>query len=65
MIDNYVLDVTNYMDKHPGGDVVISELGGKDASDAFNKPGRHSAAAMARMKSLRFGFIGDEAKLIP
>lgn len=46
------------MDKHPGGSTIIAKLGGQDASKDFNKPGRHSSAATAKMKSMRFGHIG-------
>jgi len=52
------MDVSQYMDKHPGGSAIIAKLGGQDASKGFNKAGRHSSAASAKMKSMRFGHIG-------
>jgi cytochrome b involved in lipid metabolism len=52
-----VIDVTDYMERHPGGETILKERAGKDVSADFNKPGLHSAAAAARMKAIAIGKI--------
>ena len=41
-IDGIVYDVTTYLEKHPGGDELIIELGGQDASRSFAEAGARS-----------------------
>jgi len=59
VIDGKVYDVTNYIESHPGGRVLVNFCG-QDGSDAFatkgkkNKP--HSPAAYEILKTL---YIGD------
>lgn len=57
IIDGIVVDVTDYMERHPGGETILQQCAGKDVSKEFNEPGRHSAAAGARMKAIGIGNI--------
>ncbi|GMM46884.1 Cyb5 protein [Pichia kluyveri] len=52
---NKVYDVTNYLDEHPGGEEVILDCAGDDATDAFDDIG-HSDDAVEMLNGL---FIGD------
>ncbi|KAH7002394.1 cytochrome b5-like heme/steroid binding domain-containing protein [Ilyonectria destructans] len=54
VIDKLVYDITNYMSKHPGGDDILVEVLGQDASEGFHEVG-HSAEAMEQLKELRVG----------
>lgn len=50
-----VYDVTTYLDEHPGGEEVIIDCAGGDATDAFDDIG-HSDDAHTQLEGL---FIGD------
>ena len=50
-----VYNVTNYLDEHPGGEEVILDCAGNDATDAFDDIG-HSNDAVEMLNGL---FIGD------
>lgn len=47
------------MIQHPGGEEVLLEQGGKDASEAFEDVG-HSTDARELMKSYLIGELADE-----
>lgn len=49
-----VYDVTQYVDEHPGGEEVIVDCAGEDATDAFNDIG-HSDDAHDILKGLLIG----------
>merc|ERR1719203_810684 len=36
VVDNQVLDVTNFLSSHPGGELAILTFAGKDATEEFN-----------------------------
>jgi cytochrome b involved in lipid metabolism len=36
VVNGEVLDVTSFLDKHPGGKQVLVQWAGKDASEEFN-----------------------------
>ncbi|KAI8915391.1 cytochrome b5-like heme/steroid binding domain-containing protein [Powellomyces hirtus] len=55
VIDGKVYDTTKFLDEHPGGEEVMIEVGGQDASEAFEEIG-HSDDARALLESL---YIGD------
>ena len=57
-IDGKVLDVTTYLDEHPGGREVIEEYRGKNASGIFNDIG-HSKTAHTLIERYK---IGDYAE---
>lgn len=44
IMENKVYDVTKFLMEHPGGEEVILEYAGKDATDAFNDVGHSSDA---------------------
>eukprot|EP00913_Durusdinium_trenchii_P031071 g29096.t1 len=54
-IDNVAYDLTEFIGKHPGGDQILRQFAGKDASKAFHKA-KHSMKAKMQMQML--GIIG-------
>ncbi len=52
VVHNEVLDVTKYVDDHPGGDSVILTYAGRDATSAFEGVG-HSGSAKRIAEKLR------------
>ncbi|TPX15288.1 uncharacterized protein E0L32_004565 [Thyridium curvatum] len=54
VIDRKVYEITNYLSKHPGGDDILAEVLGTDATEAFREVG-HSEEAMGQLKSLLVG----------
>uniref|UniRef100_A0A8H7N1K1 Cytochrome b5 heme-binding domain-containing protein n=1 Tax=Bionectria ochroleuca TaxID=29856 RepID=A0A8H7N1K1_BIOOC len=56
VIDGRVYEITDYMSKHPGGDDILTEVLGTDASDAFHEVG-HSAEAIEQLKPLLRGIL--------
>ncbi|KAI8718735.1 Cytochrome b5 heme-binding domain-containing protein [Fusarium sp. LHS14.1] len=54
VIDNNVYEITDYMSKHPGGDDILAEVLGTDATQAFHEVG-HSEEAMEQLKPLLAG----------
>lgn len=54
VIHNKVYDVTKFMDEHPGGEEVLLEQAGKDASEIFEDVS-HSADAKDLMKNYLVG----------
>lgn len=59
-----VLDVTKYMDKHPGGAEILMEFAGKNADDMFEDIG-HSTEAREAMKDLIIGTVPGDAGAAP
>ena len=55
VIDNKVYDVSQWMDEHPGGDFVLLQEAGKDATAAFADIG-HSLYAEGLLKDY---YLGD------
>ena len=49
VIKNRVYDITKFIDEHPGGEEVLKEQHGLDATDAFEDTG-HSSDAREQMK---------------
>lgn len=54
VINNRVYDVTKFIDEHPGGEEVLQEQHGRDASNAFEDVG-HSSDAREQMKAYEIG----------
>ncbi|XP_073284429.1 uncharacterized protein [Primulina huaijiensis] len=46
IINSKVYNVTNFLSEHPGGDEVLLESAGKDASNEFEDVGHGSAARL-------------------
>jgi len=55
VLDNYVLDVTNF-DDHPGGKVFDQYIG-KDVTKELSKLHNHSSAAKKLQESKRVGVL--------
>lgn len=55
IINGKVYDITAYIDEHPGGEEVILDLAGQDATEAFDDIG-HSDEAVDILKKL---YLGD------
>ncbi|CCE78169.1 Piso0_000785 [Millerozyma farinosa CBS 7064] len=49
-----VYDVSNYIDEHPGGEEVVLDVAGQDATEAFDDIG-HSDDAREILKGLLIG----------
>ncbi|KAJ1551205.1 Cytochrome b5 [Nowakowskiella sp. JEL0078] len=64
VIDGNVYDVSKFLDEHPGGEEVLLEQGGLDASEAFHEIG-HSDDAVALLKDLLVGSIKSSPKVVP
>ncbi len=63
--DLRVVDVTNYLQEHPGGSEVLVEVADKDFSQAVNmfKSIGHSSDAMSTMQDYVIGtFVKDPTK---
>ncbi|CAF0838662.1 unnamed protein product [Rotaria sp. Silwood1] len=56
IINNRVYDVTKFLDEHPGGEEVLKEQHGKDASQEFEDI-RHSPDARELMKKYEIAEI--------
>ncbi|KAJ2940774.1 hypothetical protein O0L34_g14886 [Tuta absoluta] len=54
IIDNVVYDVNAFLDEHPGGHEVLTNVAGKDASEDFDDIG-HSLDAKELMKKYVVG----------
>ncbi|KPM44083.1 hypothetical protein AK830_g2406 [Neonectria ditissima] len=63
VIDKIVYDITDYMSKHPGGDDILVEVLGQDASEGFHEVG-HSAEAVESLKELKVGEL-DTTSAVP
>ncbi|XP_076255640.1 cytochrome b5 isoform X1 [Rhynchophorus ferrugineus] len=62
LINNDVYDVTSFLNEHPGGEEVLLEQAGKDATEAFEDVG-HSSDAREKMKSFQVGtLVASERK---
>ncbi|TDG48127.1 hypothetical protein AWZ03_005544 [Drosophila navojoa] len=59
-----VYDVTSFVERHPGGDELILEVAGKDATKAFNSAG-HSSDAVQQLKEFKIGEVAIDAQPKP
>ncbi|KAK4626784.1 Acyl-CoA dehydrogenase apdG [Fulvia fulva] len=58
IIDHKVYDVSDFVDAHPGGEVVLRQVAGQDATEAFYNLHRHEV--LTNYKSLQIGTIQGE-----
>ncbi|KAJ4828646.1 hypothetical protein Tsubulata_036135 [Turnera subulata] len=56
VIDGRVLQVTKFLEEHPGGEEVVLELAGKDATMEFKDVG-HSKAAQGMLRKYQVGIL--------
>ena len=58
IIDSQVYDLTDFLDAHPGGSVVLTQIAGTDATTAFYNLHRHEV--LQKYANLRIGTIEGE-----
>jgi cytochrome b involved in lipid metabolism len=61
VLHDNVYDVTAWLDGHPGGEEVLLEHAGKDATEDFEDLG-HSSDARLMMKDYFIGELTDDDK---
>lgn len=61
LIHGNVYDVTKFLEEHPGGEEVLLDQAGKNATEAFEDIG-HSTDARELMKQYRIGDLCEEDK---
>jgi stearoyl-CoA desaturase (delta-9 desaturase) len=60
IVNDFVYDVTEFIDKHPGGKQIMTKYIGLDITSAFNgKVYNHSAAARNWLKTLQIAKLAD------
>ncbi|KAI4379204.1 hypothetical protein MLD38_005530 [Melastoma candidum] len=64
VVEGKVYDVSSYLDEHPGGDDVILETTGKDATEGFEDAG-HSKDARELLATFCIGEIDTSAPSTP
>ncbi|KAG9151917.1 hypothetical protein Leryth_002191 [Lithospermum erythrorhizon] len=64
VIHGKVYDVSSYLDEHPGGDDVLLEATGRDATDEFEDAG-HSKSARELMAQYCIGELDTPSPVIP
>lgn len=57
IIDDLVYDVTKFVMEHPGGEEVILNMAGQDATEAFNDVGHSSDVSCLHSACLPLRFI--------
>lgn len=62
VIHNRVYDVTNFLDKHPGGEEILWEHAGRDATLAFTGTG-HTLEAVSLLQQYCIGILVEEEQL--
>lgn len=60
-IDGLVYDITKFLDQHPGGEEVVLETAGSDATEGFEDVG-HSQDAREMLKEHLIGELPPEEK---
>jgi cytochrome b involved in lipid metabolism len=55
IINGKVYDITSFLEDHPGGEEVLTELAGQDGTDPFDEIG-HSPDAVELLKKF---YVGD------
>ena len=63
IVDHKVYDVTDFIDAHPGGSVVLAQVAGQDATQAFYNLHRHEV--LQQYQNLCIGTIdGEEPEVV-
>lgn len=58
VVDGKVYDVTKFLDEHPGGEDIMLDSSGRDATREFEDVG-HSGEARAELAKLLIGSLRD------
>jgi cytochrome b involved in lipid metabolism len=58
VINNNVYDITKYLRLHPGGEDILMNLNGQNATTEFNDIG-HSRSAIKILEKFKIGSISD------
>eukprot|EP00051_Salpingoeca_urceolata_P005466 m.73459 g.73459 ORF g.73459 m.73459 type:complete len:128 (-) comp14350_c1_seq2:115-498(-) len=61
IIEDKVYDVTKFLDEHPGGEEVVMDLAGQDATDGFDDVG-HSTDAREMLKQYLIGELPEDER---
>ena len=61
IINNRVYNITDYLDKHRGGNRLLLHYGGKDATEEFNRL-NHTKKAQKILESYYIGDLEEEPK---
>lgn len=61
LIHHGIYDLTKFVEEHPGGEEVLLEQAGKDATEAFEDVG-HSTDARELMNQYKIGELCEEDK---
>eukprot|EP01087_Luapelamoeba_hula_P002918 TRINITY_DN1274_c0_g1_i1.p2 TRINITY_DN1274_c0_g1~~TRINITY_DN1274_c0_g1_i1.p2 ORF type:complete len:108 (+),score=22.37 TRINITY_DN1274_c0_g1_i1:130-453(+) len=65
IIKGQIFDVTKFLEEHPGGDSVLMEYAGQDATSAFEDVG-HSGDAQQMLANYRIGkLVGAQVPTNP
>lgn len=60
IIDDHYFDVTNYIDTHPGGKIILKKFNLKDATNEFNYiKGHGDEYAISLLHKYCIGHIND------
>ncbi|XP_067632904.1 cytochrome b5 [Eurosta solidaginis] len=62
IIHNNVYDVSQFLNEHPGGEEVLIEQGGKEATENFEDVG-HSSDAREMMKKYKIGELVESERV--
>lgn len=62
IVDHKVYDVSDFIDAHPGGEVVLRQVAGQDATEAFYNLHRHEV--LQQYKSLCIGTLEGENPVV-
>ncbi|KAH9248520.1 hypothetical protein BASA81_013846 [Batrachochytrium salamandrivorans] len=60
IVNGKVYDVTKYLNDHPGGVDIVTELAGKDSTEDYNDVG-HTGDADAVLATLQIGVLSSSA----
>jgi len=61
IIKNRVYNITDYLEKHRGGKMLLLQYGGKDATDEFNRL-NHTKKAQKILENYYIGELEEESK---
>jgi len=57
VLNGKIYDITPFVDEHPGGESVLKDVAGKDATTAFSEEHDHSQSALVERDKYYIGNI--------